>query len=72
MPGIGNEGDLDGGRLRIGTEAKDGNDRVIYDAKSGKVYYDQDGDGNTFEQVLFAKIDKHLKLDAGSFEVVAV
>jgi hypothetical protein len=44
-------------------------DRIIYDAAKGALYYDKDGAGGS-AQVQFAKIDKHLKLTAFDFQIV--
>jgi len=43
--GIGKKGVLTKGAFWTGTEAHDTNDRIIYDAKSGNVYFDADGNG---------------------------
>jgi Ca2+-binding RTX toxin-like protein len=49
-----------------GTKAHDANDRIIYDSKTGALYYDPDGTG-TQAQVMFAKVDKNLKLTHRDF-----
>ncbi len=54
--------------FHIGAKAHDGNDRIIYDDKTGELFYDKNGDkkgGDT----LFAKLDKHLHLDHNDFVV---
>lgn len=51
------------------TEAHDKNDRIIYDTKSGKLYYDDDGKGG-HHAVQFATLDKHPGIDAGDFLIV--
>ena len=47
----------------------DANDRVIYEAATGKIYYDQDGNGPD-GMVLFAKLDKGTSLHHDDFLVV--
>ncbi|HEY8380993.1 MAG TPA: calcium-binding protein [Microvirga sp.] len=62
------------GRLKkdmfaIGTEAADASDRVIYDNKSGKLFYDADGaDGRA--QVLIAQLSRGLKMTEKDFFVI--
>ena len=52
-----------------GTKADDKQDRIIYDKKTGDVFYDADGKKGD-KQVLFAKLDEKLKLGADDFLVV--
>lgn len=52
----------------IGNKAHDGSDRVIYDKKSGKVFYDPDGTGKQ-QQIQFATLDKNLKMTEKDFFV---
>ncbi len=54
--------------FRVGKEAKDADDRIIYDKKSGALYYDPDGVGG-MAQVQFASLDKGTKLKASDFTV---
>ena len=59
------------GRLKkaafyVGREAHDANDRIIYDSRAGELLYDPDGDGRA-KAIVFAEIDKVLKLDALDF-----
>ena len=51
------------------TKAHDGNDRIIYDKATGKLYYDDDGKGG-HAAVLFAKLSGHPTIDAGDFAIV--
>jgi Ca2+-binding RTX toxin-like protein len=51
------------------TSAHDGNDHVIYDKSSGKLYYDSDGKGG-HGAVLFATLSGHPSLDHGDFLIV--
>jgi Ca2+-binding RTX toxin-like protein len=52
-----------------GGVAKDGNDRVIYETDTGKLYYDSDGTGAK-ARVHFATLDPGLTLTADDFIVV--
>ncbi|WP_421726004.1 hypothetical protein [Bauldia sp.] len=54
--------------FRKGTEAKDGDDRIIYDQDSGKLYHDEDGVGGD-PHVQFAKVDPGQKLKYSDFTV---
>jgi pimeloyl-ACP methyl ester carboxylesterase len=52
------------------TEAHDRDDRIIYDSKSGKLYYDADGDQPGGQSaVLFAILSTKPSLNAGDFVV---
>jgi len=53
--GLGTVGTLDEPAFYLGTAAHDATDRIIYDAATGKLYYDRDGTG-TGAQVLVATI----------------
>lgn len=50
----------------IGTKAADAGDRVIYDSRSGELFYDADGAGNG-AAIRIARLDSHLKLAADDF-----
>jgi Ca2+-binding RTX toxin-like protein len=52
-----------------GTRAQDKEDRIVYDKKSGKLYYDQDGAGGK-AQVQIATLSKNLKMTAADFFVI--
>lgn len=61
-------GDLPLGQLAkthftVGSKAKGGNPQVIYNDKTGKLFYDADGAGGT-GKVAFAQLDSGLKLKA--------
>jgi Ca2+-binding RTX toxin-like protein len=61
---------LDPQELRLGTAAQDGDDRIIYDPVSGKLYYDPDGTLNgasSAAQVLFAIVVNHALLTTEDF-----
>lgn len=76
--GLGVTGTPDGVRLRaaafrVGTAAKDANDRIIYDRKTGSLYYDADGKGGA-AKVKFAVVGTggtHPGLKASDFLVVS-
>lgn len=53
-----------------GSEAHDKSDRVIYDPIKGSLYYDADGSGAKYKQVLIANIAKNLKMTFHDFFVV--
>lgn len=50
----------------IGTKAADAGDRIIYDDKTGKLFYDVDGTGR-IEATQFAELKPHLELTADDF-----
>jgi Ca2+-binding RTX toxin-like protein len=52
-----------------GKEARDAEDRIVYDRKSGALYYDKDGTGSS-AQVKIATLDKNLKLTHHEFFVI--
>ena len=53
-----------------GTEADGKNDKIIYDKKSGKLYYDQDGSGSEHGAELIAKIQSGTKVKADHIELL--
>ncbi len=67
---VGRTGHLAKDAFWIGTKAHDASDRIIYDNKSGKLWYDADGNGKE-AAVLFATIDKHLKMTFADFDIIA-
>ena len=52
-----------------GTRAKDREDRIVYDKKTGNLYYDQDGIGSK-AQVKIATISNKTKLYYHDFFVI--
>ena len=52
-----------------GTAAKDADDRIIYDRKSGALYFDADGSGTGASAIKFATVSKNLDLSADHFFV---
>lgn len=61
-------GKLSSSAFHKGTAAADADDRIIYDKKSGALYYDPDGTG-ALTQTQFAQLDKGAKLKASDFSV---
>ena len=62
-------GALAAGDFVTGTAALDADDRFIYDAAAGQLYYDADGNG-AGAQVLFAVLDGAPALTASDFQVI--
>lgn len=65
----GKVGDLASGAFYVGTKAHDSSDRIIYDSKSGKLWYDADGNGKG-AATQFAQLDAGLKLTAADFDII--
>ena len=63
------EGPLAPGAFHTGTAAADADDRIIYDAQSGALYYDADGNG-VGEKLLFAMVQPGEPLQASDFVVI--
>jgi Ca2+-binding RTX toxin-like protein len=61
---------LSKGEFHIGKKAEDGNDRIIYNKKSGGMSFDDDGRGGD-SAVLFAMLDPKLKVTHKDFEMIA-
>jgi Ca2+-binding RTX toxin-like protein len=57
------------GEFCLGKVAEDGNDRLIYDRVTGRLWYDADGDGRG-AKVLFAVIDTKIALSFADFDVI--
>ena len=66
---LANTGHLKGGFFEVGKHAGDHSDHIIYNQKTGKLFYDADGKGAT-AQIQFALLDKHLDLSTHDFLVV--
>ncbi|MGO4524086.1 M10 family metallopeptidase C-terminal domain-containing protein [Microvirga sp. 2MCAF35] len=66
---LGRAGKLPSAAFWTGSRAHDPSDRIIYDKKTGALYYDPDGtrDGG---QIKFAQLDKGLKMAAGDFRII--
>lgn len=67
---VGKAGDLSSKAFHIGAAAHDADDRIIYDSKLGKLWYDADGTGS-LKAVQFAVVDAGLKLTAADFDIIA-
>lgn len=67
--GIGVRGALGAARYRVGTEALDASDRIIYDKAAGKLYFDPDGAGGDLKQLLFAQVNPGQTILAEDFLV---
>lgn len=52
-----------------GTAAQDGNDRVLYDQATGRLYFDADGNG-AGSQIHFATLDNKAVITASDFTVI--
>jgi len=52
-----------------GTKAHDKDDHIIYDSKSGALYYDPDGNGSV-AAIKFATVSKGLKMSAADFVII--
>jgi VCBS repeat-containing protein len=63
------EGGLAPGAFVLGTAAGDADDRIIYDAATGNLYYDADGNG-AGAAVQFATLSGHPILTANDFGVI--
>ena len=59
-------GPLDPSAFAYGTEAKDADDRIIYQHSTGKLFYDADGAGGE-DAILFAQVDPGIALSRYSF-----
>jgi serralysin len=53
-----------------GSKAHDSSDRIIYNPTKGYLYYDADGTGSQYKQVLVATMSKSLKMASGEFYVI--
>jgi len=67
--GIADKGRLDESAFRLGTEALDADDRIIYDETTGNIFYDEDGVGGEGAQ-LFATVDPGTALAASDFTAI--
>ncbi len=66
--GSGPNGTLAATRFVAGTAAVDASDRIIYDAATGKIFFDSDGNGAT-AQIHFATVDVGTPLTASDFVI---
>ena len=63
------DANLSSSAFYTGTKSHDSSDRIIYNKSNGYLYYDQDGTGSK-SAVLFAKLDKGLKLTYKDFMII--
>lgn len=66
---LGKAGKLKPDFFAIGASAKDANDYIVFNKKSGLLSYDADGSGRV-KAIAFAKLKPGLGLDAGDFLVI--
>jgi Ca2+-binding RTX toxin-like protein len=66
---IGGLGALNANAFVTGTAAVDADDRIIYDAETGQLFYDADGSGSG-AAILFAQLSGSLSLTASDFQVI--
>lgn len=66
---VGATGWLKDDAFHISGKAADKEDRIIYDAKKGVLYYDSDGTGAA-AQIAFAKLSKNLKMTEKDFLII--
>ena len=62
-------GALSANAFVLGAAAADADDRILYDAATGNLYFDADGTGAT-AKILFATLDTHPILTASDFQVI--
>jgi Ca2+-binding RTX toxin-like protein len=67
--GIGGIGALNANAFVSGSTAQDADDRILYDAATGNLFFDADGNG-AGAAVLFANLTNHAALTAGDFMVI--
>ncbi len=71
FPGL--NGTMNAQEFRLGTAAADGDDRILYDQATGRLFYDSDGNLNGAQSappVLFAIVGNHAALSSGDFFVL--
>lgn len=66
---LGAAGQLNAAFFTVGPKAQDADDRIIYDAATGSLFYDADGFGRG-KAVEFATLEKGLALTAADFLVI--
>lgn len=54
-------------QFKVGKQASTPEQIIIHQKNKGKVFYDQDGSGDTYQPIQFAKVSKGLDLDAQNF-----
>lgn len=64
-------GGLENSEFHKGKNAQDANDHILYHKKTGKLWYDKDGDGDS-AKVRIATLDEDQKLTADDFSVIVL
>lgn len=64
------KGELAEQAFHIGRRAQDRSDRIIYNERTGDLFYDADGSGQKFKAVKFANIGAYTDLSASDFLIV--
>lgn len=67
--GLSTTGALAAARFHIGASAADASDRIIYDASTGALYFDADGNGSGVE-IQFATLAQNLPLTPADFVII--
>jgi serralysin len=67
---VGSPGFLHTKQFHIGSKANDPDQRIVYNSKTGALYYDSNG-SHSGHQVKFAILDDHLNMVAGDFSSFA-
>jgi serralysin len=67
---LGGTGALSLTMLRLGTAALDADDYIVYDANSGKLYYDADGDGAGTKKLIATLMGGPEDVSASDFRVI--
>ena len=68
LGGFAADGVLQAGQFRLGTTARDADDRILYDKATGRIFLDRDGSGAA-AAVLLAQVKAGTTLAAADFEV---
>ncbi len=56
--------------FHVGAKARDAEDRIVYNKKTGVLSYDADGSGTEFSAVKFAQLKAKAALSAGDFLIL--
>ena len=64
---LGTNGQLDANEFVLGTQAADGDDRIIYNQSTGQLFYDADGNGAQASALLFATVTPGTALGFNDF-----
>lgn len=66
---LGGAGALASAKFWVGANAHDSNDRIIYNAATGDLFYDSNGNA-AGHKVLIATLDAHLTITASDFQII--